>query len=153
MILIDADMRNASIHRKLGVPNQAGLANYLAIQAEMDEVIVETHIENLYAILSGSIPPNPAELLTMSRMDLLLAQLKRDYDLIVIDTPPALSVSDAQIIAAKSDGVLLVVEQSRVKREAAKKVKAYLDHVDAKLLGIVMNKVNKNQSDAYANHY
>jgi len=153
VVLVDADLRHASIRRRFALPNQVGLANYLALQATIEDIIHETHIANLYAIVAGSTPPNPAELLTMKQMDVLLAQLKERYDQIVIDTPPAFSVSDAQIIAAKSDGVLLVLEPGRVKRETARKVKAYLNHVNARLLGVVFNKVNRQQSDAYLNPY
>lgn len=149
VVLIDADLRNAFIHQILNLDHEMGLANFLAMQTELKEIIIETHIPNLYTILSGTLPPNPAELLTMSRMDYLLEQLKKEFDAIILDTPSALSVTDAQIIAAKSDGVLLVVEQGFVKREAAKKLKAYLMHVNARLLGVVFNKINRGNLDAY----
>ncbi|MDF2937692.1 MAG: capsular biosynthesis protein [Paenibacillaceae bacterium] len=150
VLLIDADMRNSSIHRILRIDNKKGLANYLALQTELPEIITPTHIPNLSVIPSGTQPPNPAELLTMNQMDHLLGELKKDFHTIILDTPSALSVTDAQIIAAKSDGVLLVVEQGFVKREAAKKVKAYLKHVNARLLGVVFNKINKANLDSYA---
>lgn len=150
VLLIDADMRNSSIHRILRVDNKIGLANYLALQTELPEIINPTHISNLSVIPSGTQPPNPAELLTMNQMDRLLEELKKEFHTIILDTPSALSVTDAQIIAAKSDGVLLVVEQGFVKREAGKKVKAYLKHVNARLLGVVFNKINKANLDTYA---
>lgn len=149
VILIDADMRNAFVHNILHLENDKGLANFLGLQTSLEEVVISTSIPNLSTILAGTLPPNPAELLTMSRMDLLLEELRKQFDTIILDTPSALSVTDAQIIAAKSDGVLLVVEQGFVKREAAKKVKAYLKNVNARLLGVVFNKINRGNIEAY----
>jgi capsular exopolysaccharide synthesis family protein len=148
VLLIDADLRQSAIHRNLSLPNETGLAHYLALQAELKDVVKSTHISNLDAIVSGGIPPNPAELLTMNRMDHLLEELKEKYDAIILDTPPALTVTDAQIIAAKSDGVILVVQHGKVKRETAKKVKGYLTHVNARLLGVVFNKSGRGQLDS-----
>jgi capsular exopolysaccharide synthesis family protein len=149
VVLIDADMRNSAVHRNLHVENQAGLANFLAFQTGLEEIVKPTHVTNLYTILAGTTPPNPGELLTMSRMDLLLEELKKTYQFIIVDTPSALSVADAQIIAAKSDGVLLVVEQGKVRRDSAKRVKAYLNHVNARLLGVVFNKIGRGNMETY----
>ncbi|MFS0723901.1 CpsD/CapB family tyrosine-protein kinase [Paenibacillus sp. 1P07SE] len=150
VVLIDADLRRPALHQMFGVVNHTGLANYLAnLSVEPDEVVRSLHIDNLFFIPSGLTPPNPAELLTMQRMDEILAYLKKVYDVIIIDTPPALSVSDAQIVAAKSDGVVVVVEYGKVNRSNAKKVSFYLNQVNAKLLGVVLNKVKRKDLRVY----
>jgi len=150
VVLIDADLRRPALHQMFGVVNHTGLANYLAnLSVEPQEVVRSLHIENLAFIPSGLTPPNPAELLTMPRMDELLEYLKQVYEVIIIDTPPALSVSDAQIVAAKSDGVVVVVEYGKVNRSNAKKVSFYLNQVNAKLLGVVLNKVKRKGLHVY----
>ncbi|GBF76003.1 hypothetical protein PA598K_04442 [Paenibacillus sp. 598K] len=150
VVLIDADLRRPALHQMFGVINHTGLANFLAnLSVEPQEVVRSLHIENLAFIPSGLTPPNPAELLTMPRMDELLEYLKQAYDVIIVDTPPALSVSDAQIVAAKSDGVVVVVEYGKVNRSNAKKVSFYLNQVNAKLLGVVLNKVKRKGLHVY----
>ncbi|WP_020618758.1 CpsD/CapB family tyrosine-protein kinase [Paenibacillus daejeonensis] len=150
VVLIDADMRRPALHQMFGAINHTGLANFLAnLSVEPGEIVRSMHIENLYFVPSGLTPSNPAELLTMTRMDELLHYLKDVYDVIIIDTPPALSVSDAQIVAAKSDGVVVVVEYGKVNRSNAKKVSFYLNQVNAKLLGVVLNKVKRKGLHVY----
>ena len=150
VVLIDADMRRPALHQMFGAINHTGLANFLAnLSVEPDEIVRPMHIDNLYFVPSGLTPSNPAELLTMARMDELLKYLKGSYDVIIIDTPPALSVSDAQIVAAKSDGVVVVVEYGKVNRSNAKKVSFYLNQVNAKLLGVVLNKVKRKGLHVY----
>lgn len=148
-LLIDADLRKPAQHKSFAVSNRKGLSTYLASQHDLDEAITPTHIEHLSLLPSGQIPPNPAELLGTKRMDELLAQMKQAYDVILIDTPPALAVTDAHVIAAKSDGVLLVVRSGKVKRAQAVKVKASLAHVGARILGVVLNGMKGKGDYAY----
>ncbi|WP_040952933.1 CpsD/CapB family tyrosine-protein kinase [Gorillibacterium massiliense] len=149
-ILVDADLRAPSVHRYFAPNNLSGLANYLAMQIPLEQIIMDTHIPGLALIPAGATPPNSAELLTMRRMDALLDILKEKYDMVIIDTPPILKVADAQIVAARADGVLLVVEYGKIKQEWAKKVKTSLAQVNANLLGIVINKANRSDFDATA---
>jgi capsular exopolysaccharide synthesis family protein len=148
VILLDADLRNPSIHLAFGGDNSRGLTNYLTNKNAMNEITQESHVQNLSTITSGPIPPNPAELLASKQMNSLLAQLKMNYDMIIVDTPPVLTLTDAKIMAAKCDGVLLVLEYGKVKRNAAKKVKEELMLAKAKLMGVVLNKINKKDAEA-----
>jgi capsular exopolysaccharide synthesis family protein len=149
VVLVDADLRKPAVHLTLMGDNSSGLTTYLANQTALNVIIKETHISNLSVIPSGPLPPNPSELLAAKRMTQLLEELKRTYDVILIDTPPALSLTDAKIMAAISDGVLLVVEYGKVKRAVAKKIKDDLAHVKANLLGVVLNKLSTKDADAY----
>ncbi|UQZ85676.1 Tyrosine-protein kinase YwqD [Paenibacillus konkukensis] len=149
VVLVDADMRQPSLHRTLGEEGSRGLSGYLSAYCSMNEIVQETHVKNLSVITAGAVPPSPADLLASHEMVLLLEALKRNYDMVFIDTPPVLSLTDAKIMASQCDGVLLVVEYGKVKRNVAKKVKEELALAKAKLLGIVMNKISGQAAEAY----
>jgi capsular exopolysaccharide synthesis family protein len=146
-LLIDADLRKPSLHKVFGNSNRKGLSHLLARQHDLQQVIVDTHIEQLSLIPAGPIPPNPAELLGSKAMDELLASAREHFEVILIDTPPVLAVTDAQVVAAKSDGVLLVIRAGTVKKNVALKAKTRLEHVHARILGVVLNGKKKTSSD------
>ncbi|MNI07781.1 Tyrosine-protein kinase YwqD [compost metagenome] len=149
VILLDADLRNPSIHLAFGRDNSKGLTSYLINQSSKSEIISDSHIDNLSVIMSGPTPPNPSELLSSKAMNSLLAQLKQDYDLVIIDSSSVLTLTDAKIMAAQCDGVLLVVRYGKVKRHTAKKVKEELILAKARLMGVVMNRMNNQDTEAY----
>jgi capsular exopolysaccharide synthesis family protein len=140
VVLLDANLRTPSIHLAFGGDNSRGLTNYLTKRSAASEIIQESYIENLSFIMSGPIPTNPSELLASEQMNLLLAELKMNYDMIIVDTPAVLSLTDAKIMATKCDGVLLVVEYGKLKQNVAKRVKEELLLTKATLMGVVMNK-------------
>lgn len=153
VVLIDADLRKPTMHHTFGLTNRVGLTNALSSKGILHEVIRETKIPNLSVITSGPIPPNPSEMLASRRMGALMEELKKQFDIILIDAPPALAVTDAQIVAAKCDGVILVIDSGKVKREIAMKAKANLDYVKARILGVVLNNMNRKSSEAYYYYY
>ncbi len=153
VLLIDADLRKPTQHRIFGTSNRFGLTTVLFQQKELRDVIQHTNTDNLSLISSGPTPPNPSELLSSKRMAGLLETIKGMYDIIIIDTPPILFVTDAQIVAAQSDGVVLVIDSGKVKKEVALKSKASLDHVKARLIGVVLNNVSRKKSDSYYYYY
>ncbi|QJD87431.1 CpsD/CapB family tyrosine-protein kinase [Cohnella herbarum] len=153
VLLIDADLRKPTQHHIFGKSNRFGLTSALFNQRELQEVIQHTNTDNLSLIPAGPTPPNPSELLSSKRMAALLDTTKGMYDMIIVDTPPILFVTDAQIVAAQSDGVVLVVDSGKVRKEVALKAKASLDHVKAKLLGVVLNNVNRKHADSYYYYY
>lgn len=153
VLLIDGDLRKPSQHHIFGKSNRVGLTNVLFKQKLLGEVIQSTDTDNLSIIHAGPTPPNPSELLSSMQMASLLSKARGLYDVIIIDTPPILSVTDAQIVATLSDGVVLVVDSGKVKKEVALKAKASLEHVNAKLIGVVLNNINRNDSDSYAYYY
>ncbi len=153
-ILIDADLRKPTAHHSFYLSNQHGLSTVLAQRCSLMDAIQSTDIPNFDVITSGAIPPNPAEMLGSKRMAALIEQLRDVYDIILIDNPPLLAVTDAQIIAAQCDGTLLVVDQGRVKREIGKKAVANLENVKARILGVVLNNVKrKANEEAYYYYY
>ena len=140
VLLIDADMRKPSLHRVFSQSNHQGLSTLLTDQTSMRETIRETIVSHLSLLTSGPAPVNPAELMDSTAMRELLEQLKQQYDIILIDTPSVLTVTDSVIVSALCDGVVMVVAAGKVRKEHLKKAKEQLDHVNARMVGIVINK-------------
>ncbi|MFB9756861.1 CpsD/CapB family tyrosine-protein kinase [Paenibacillus hodogayensis] len=148
VLLIDADMRKPTLHQIFVRPNIQGLSNLLANQIAIQEAVNDTHISNLSIMTSGPIPPNPSELLASIRMQTLIKELRGIYDVILFDSPPALQVTDTQLLAAQCDGVLLVVKSGKVKRDHVKKTISSLEYVKARILGVVLNNKRKKTKDS-----
>lgn len=140
VLLVDADMRKPSLHRVFSVPNHQGLSTLLTGHTSVQDSIQETIVSNLSLLPSGPVPANPAELMDSAVMRELLEQLKPEYDVILLDTPSVLSVSDSVIVSALCDGVVMIVASGKVRKDHLKKAKEQLDHVNANMLGIVINK-------------
>ena len=142
MLLIDADLRKSVLvgRYKIGAV-EAGLTNFLAGQAELDEALHETNVENMHLILSGPYAPNPAELLGTEKFQKTIEKFRKEYDYVLIDCPPLGSVIDAAIVAQQTDGVILVVEDNAISYRFAQGVKAQLEQSNCKILGAVLNKV------------
>jgi capsular exopolysaccharide synthesis family protein len=156
VLLIDADLRKPSLHKIFFKSNLKGLSTVVSGQTYADSSIQATLVPNLSVLTSGPIPPNPSEMLGSKKMTSLLEELKRSYDIIIIDTPPALIVTDAQVVSTKCDGVVLVVRHGKVKRENAKKLKSLFDFVQARVLGVVLNDISKKQAEnqnSHVSHY
>ncbi|QAY67777.1 CpsD/CapB family tyrosine-protein kinase [Paenibacillus protaetiae] len=154
VLLIDGDMRKPTAHHTFQVSNQVGLSSLISGQCEIEQAIQPSGIPNLDVITSGPIPPNPSEMMASYKMASVLDHLRTVYDMILIDTPPLLAVTDAQVAAAKCDGVILVVDQGKVKRDIAAKAVKNLEHVNARILGVVLNNVKRKASEqAYYYYY
>lgn len=149
VLVIDADMRQPSCHKIFNVANRFGLSSVLSGQAEVMSVIRETSNENLFVIPSGPIPPNPSELLGSRRLDAMMELLKDKFDIIIMDTPAVLAVTDPVLVASRCDGVLFVVQAGKVKRERIVKAKAILEHSRARILGVVLNNVKLKKKELY----
>lgn len=153
VLLIDGDLRNPSLHHVFGIPNEIGLTNLLAQQYEIKDVLQETSVSNLFVIPSGPISLNPSEMLGSYRMQQVMHELRQQYDMILFDTPPILAVSDALIVSALCDGVVLVVLGGKVKKSSVHKAKMMLEHVKARMLGVVLNNVTVWEDDARQLYY
>ena len=154
--LVDADLRRPQIHRQFGLPNQIGLSDlFVRPSNELDGVLQTCDVPRLAVVTSGRLPPNPAELLTSQKMDQIFERLGQDHDLIVIDTPPLLSVTDATALSAKTDGVMLVVKPGVTKLGALEQSLQQLRAVGARVLGVVFNQVNprSRKYGYYYSHY
>ncbi|WP_090580977.1 CpsD/CapB family tyrosine-protein kinase [Paenibacillus sp. OV219] len=153
VLLIDADLRNPSLHQVFQQSNRVGLTSAFLNHQPITDVISETNIDNLFIIPSGPIPPNPSEILGSQRMQMLMDDLKRIFDVILLDTPPVLPVADSLIVSSYCDGVILVVHAGKVKKELVKKAKANLDHVKARILGVVLNNNERSKNEGQYYYY
>jgi len=153
VLLIDADLRRARCHRVLAVDNHLGLTEVLTGSRELHEMIRQTEIENLHFLSSGSVPPNPTELLGSSKLGETLGRLREHYEYIVIDSPPVLPVSDSMLLAKVIDGAMLVANASATPRQQVKAACARLEYARAKILGVVLNKVKVHSADYQPYHY
>lgn len=154
VILLDGDLRKPTAHHTFGLTNRLGLSSVISQQCSLAEAIQVTDTPNLHVITSGVIPPNPAEMMASKKMTSLIDQLRETYDIVLIDTPPLLAVTDAQVISTKCDGVVLVIDQGKVKRDIAIKAAKSLENVNARILGVVLNNVKrKANEEAYYYYY
>lgn len=153
-ILVDADLRRPTLHKVFGVPNLGGLTDLLrSPEFELNSYMKNTGIENLQLLTSGPLPPNPAELLGSQRMAQLVQLLEEMADVIIFDSPPVLPVTDAMVLAKRVDGVILVTQANRTRRDVTKEALKRLDRVTANLLGIILNQVSRGGGGQYAQYY
>lgn len=149
VLLLDADLRRPNVHKRLMISNRVGLSDLIRGKLEIPDVIqVSTEIPFLSVITSGSLPPNPAELLGSLRMSKILKELRDQFDMIVIDTPPAI-VTDAQILASKADGVIYVIRPGKTRAVIARTPLEEFERVGANIIGVVMNRIPHNRGYYY----
>jgi protein-tyrosine kinase len=147
VLLIDGDLRWSRLHLSLGTPAVPGLADYLSGEANELSVMQRGPLENLYFIPGGKHPANPAELVSNGRFKTLLDRLSPAFDWIIVDTPPAIAVSDARVLASTCDGVLLVVWAGGISYEDVQKARDQFK--GRRLLGVVLNRVDARGSSSY----
>jgi capsular exopolysaccharide synthesis family protein len=139
VLLIEGDLRRPRVSDYLGIERSVGLTNVLAGQAKIDEVLQPWGRGNLTVLPSGTVPPNPSELLGSEGMQELLAQFRTRYDLVIIDAPPLLPVTDAAVVSVIADGAVVIVRAGKTKRQQLASAMASLRSVDARILGCVLN--------------
>lgn len=150
VLLIDADLRRPSIHKTLGMGPRSGLSNVLTGTTTLEKAITHTAIlPNLFILPAGTPPPNPAELLASANMRDVLAQLSEQYDHIVVDTPPSLSVTDAVVLSPRADAVVLVIRSGQTTKQALRRARDILAQVNAKVVGVLLNAVDLTSPDYY----
>lgn len=150
VLLIDADLRRPALARLLVEKTTPGLSNVLAGLAEPKEAIRKDVYPNLDILFSGNVPPNPSELLGCSKMVELIEEASKEYDYILVDTPPVNLVSDACLVASLVDGVLLLVRQGTSHKDAVKQAVEKLQLTGANILGFVLNGVSTEKDKTYA---
>ncbi len=151
VLLIDCDLRRPVLHAVFGYNKEPGITNYLVGRALVDDIIRTSPIRNLDVVTSGTIPPNPSELIGSLRMKEFLADMQTRYDLILIDTPPVIAVTDAQVISTLVDGMILVVSSGVTQTELAKRSKDLILKVGGKVVGLVLN--NFDIYNTYGSYY
>jgi capsular exopolysaccharide synthesis family protein len=149
VLIVDADLRKPTVHYTFNVSNIYGFTSVLMKQVTFEKAVEETDMEHLYVLTSGPIPPNPAELLSSKAMKHFLEEAKKDFDIVLFDTPPLLAVADPQILANQCDGSILVVFSGKTEIEQAKKSVELLQNSQGKFLGAVLNYQKNKQSNYY----
>lgn len=150
VLLVDADLRKPTVQRTFGLSNIVGLTTLLSDpEQELAKVIQLVTGTELHVLTSGPIPPNPSELLNSNRMNILMKRFEDMFDIIIYDMPPVTSVTDAQIMAAKADGVVFVIRHGVAQKDSVLNAKELLEMVNANILGVVFNGVEKKTDYSY----
>lgn len=148
-LLLDGDMRRPTVWKTFRLNNQKGLSTLLVSPDDIADSIQKTTIVNLSVLTSGPQPPNPSELLGSTREDVIMDQLTRLFDIIIVDMPPVVTVTDAQIVASKADGTILVAREDVSEKAALLKAKQLLEIAHARILGVVYNAIDSAKDEGY----
>ncbi|WPU08582.1 polysaccharide biosynthesis tyrosine autokinase [Pseudarthrobacter oxydans] len=151
--LVDADLRRPMVHEYLGLDRNAGLTTALVGSADVADLLQHWGQDDLYVLASGQIPPNPSELLGSDEMKFLIERLEQTFDTVVVDAPPLLPVTDAAVLSQHVGGVVVVVGAQKLRAQDLGKSLSALELVDAKILGIVLNRLPARGPDAYSYSY
>lgn len=149
VLLIDADMRKPTVYKTFQISNATGLSTVLSTEKSVVGTAQSTGIDNLSILTSGPKPPNPSELLNSQRMNQIIEEARRSYDIVIFDMPPIVAVTDAQIMASKADGTLLVIRENVTKKESVTKASELLKLVNARVLGAVYNGAEQSKDQGY----
>ena len=155
-LMIDGDLRRPKLHTFFDINNSVGLTNYLTTELMLEDVILQTPIDNLYFMPSGILPADAAGILNSRRMSELIADVKNRFDLVLIDSPPILGVSDASVLASEVDLTIIVIQHRKLPRSMLLRVKQAIENVGGHLLGVVLNNVDvrsDNQYQYYTSYY
>jgi capsular exopolysaccharide synthesis family protein len=153
-LLVDADMRRPTLHKVLGVPRDHGLSSLLHESATEENAILPIpDFPNLFLLPAGPSPSNPAELLDSDVLRKLLKQWRSQYDFVIMDSPPSLSVTDAVVLSPEADAVVIVVRSGETTKDAVRRTRDTLYQVNARIMGIVMNAVDLRSPDLYYYYY
>lgn len=154
VVVVDSDLRRPNLHKVFGLSNTGGLSSaLLSKEASLDGYVQSTRFENLAVLTSGPLPPNPSELLSSRRLDAVVKALKRQADVTLFDSPPALPVTDASILASKVDGTILVVDSGKTRVDALRRAYETLSRSKTRVLGGILNKLSPKGRGYYYYHY
>ena len=151
--LVDSDLRRPTLHRIFGLSNSRGLTTALLEGVSLKDIAQPTLVPNLFVVTSGPLPPNPAELVGSNRMRESLETGVADFDMVLLDSPPVVSVADAVALASFTDGVVLVVQTGKVPHEVIRRAAGNIQAVKGRILGVVMNAVNLKRDGYYYDYY
>lgn len=149
VLLVDADMRKATVHKTFGLSNEVGLSNLVSGQQSASSVIQPSGVDNLSVMTAGPTPPNPAELLNSHRMNVVIEELYQMFDLIVFDLPPVMTVADGLIMASKTDGTVVVIHEGVTRKDSIIEAKNRLIQAKARILGVIYNGVEQMNKSSY----
>lgn len=149
VLLVDADMRKPTVYKTFQINNNEGLSTLLSTKKDLMDAIQLSGVDNLSILPSGPKPPNPSELLGSIRMNQLIDEMRTHFDIIIFDMPPVVTVTDAQIMASRTDGTLLVVREKVTDKDSIQKAKELLQLVNARVLGVVYNGTTQTKDQSY----
>lgn len=149
VLLVDADMRKATVHKTFGLSNEVGLSNLVSGQQSASSVIQPSGVDNLSVMTVGPTPPNPAELLNSHRMNVVMEELYQMFDLIVFDLPPIMTVADGLIMASKTDGTVVVIREGVTRKDSIIEAKNRLIQAKARILGVIYNGAEQMNESSY----
>jgi non-specific protein-tyrosine kinase len=153
-VIVDADLRRPTQHEIFQVPNLGGLTDLLCSSgSEVQSYLRQTNVDNLSVMISGVLPPNPAELLSSQRMKQLIAQLSEVADVVIYDSPPVLLVTDATVLSNRVDGTILVTKAGKTRHGVVRQAVSVLRQAGAHLLGSVINQIAEKRNDSYHTYY
>jgi len=148
-LMIDADLRRPRLHTFFDINNSVGLSNYLTTELMLEDVILQTPVDNLYFMPSGILPADAAGILNSRRMSDLILDVKHRFDLVLVDSPPILGVSDASVLASEVDLTMVVVQHRKLPRNMLLRVKQAVENVGGTVLGVVLNNVDVRSDSQY----
>jgi len=153
VLVVDADLRKPRLHRVFKVKNIGGLSGYLTGKVSIEDAVQKTNVENIWLIPSGPIPPNPAELLISDKMKGMIEELKRGYDVVMLDTPPMLAVVDGIIISSLGDSTVFIIQAGKTTRKPFLQAVENLKRAKAKVIGVLFNEVKAKGEGYYSPYY
>ena len=148
-LMVDADLRRPRLHTFFDINNSVGLTNYLTTDLALEDVILQTPVDNLYFLPSGILPADAAGILNSRRMSELLQDVKQRFDLVLVDSPPILGVSDAAVLASEVDLTMVVVQHRKLPRNMLLRVKEAAENVGGQVIGVVLNNVDVRSDSQY----
>jgi polysaccharide biosynthesis transport protein len=148
-LMIDADLRRPRLHTFFDINNSVGLTNYLTTELVLEDVILQTPVDNLYFMPSGILPSDAAGILNSRRMSELIQDVKQRFDLVLVDSPPILGVSDASVLASEVDLTMIVVQHRKLPRNMLMRVKQAVENVGGNVIGVVLNNVDVRSDSQY----
>ena len=148
-LMIDADLRRPRLHTYFDINNSVGLTNYLTTELMLEDVILQTPVDNLYFMPSGILPADAAGILNSRRMSELIQDVKQRFDLVLVDSPPILGVSDASVLASEVDLTMIVVQHRKLPRNMLLRVKQAVENVGGNVIGVVLNNVDVRSDSQY----
>ncbi|OFS62171.1 polysaccharide biosynthesis tyrosine autokinase [Nosocomiicoccus sp. HMSC09A07] len=152
-LIIDGDMRKPTQHYLFQEPNARGLSTAIVEGEPIEHYVIPTRVNNLSLLTAGPIPPNPSELIASERFEKIFEELKNKYDMVIIDTPPILTVTDAQLFAKLTKNAVLVIDVSENNRNEVIRAKELIEKSGAKILGVILNKATLDQSTSSYYYY
>jgi succinoglycan biosynthesis transport protein ExoP len=149
VLVVDSDLRKPRLHRIFKAKNIGGLSGYLTGKVPIEEAVQKSDVENIWLLPSGPIPPNPAELLNSNKMKVIMEELKKGFDVILLDTPPVLVVVDPVIVSSLADSTVFIIEAGETTRKPFIQAVEELGRANAKIIGVVFNEVKAKDEGYY----